>query len=405
MSQNFIPRAVATVGGFFVPSGEITVEQTAYGNADVIRISTYAAGNYDWGRISQKFMPTWVKVNMGPQRDANDVGSMAQLIEGILDEVDVTCDTDEVELRGRGMLALLIDKRITVEPYKNMTVDGAIKKIIESVGLKAQVTASGIRVGRLLNEQDTSMNRNLKALDVIQSLAWGTGFRIRTQGRTVIVGPPPSGKSAFVLERKWGHGDRSGEKLHFTHSALHAHGVKVRVIAYVASTKTTHSTSDPDAKALADSLGLPASANPTGRAKSKGAGLHSASGGGVTENPNSQEYVIIAPGKSMAELEQIKENEERKIARKEFKMQYVFSPTADELIQLVKNSPEFLINMTGTPMPSCDGLYHPERIIWKWVVGKDSSGGTAVGLTIEFNGVNHDIPVPSGGLPNTNVPA
>jgi hypothetical protein len=85
------------------------------------------------------------------------------------------------------------------------------------------------------------------------------------------------------------------------------------------------------------------------------------------------------------------------ITRHEFVATLKFAPTKDELKQLVSLGTEFTVMLSGCEQASHNGLYHPNKVVWAWDLG-DSNSGQAEGLTCEVTMLNHELPVPTGGL-------
>jgi hypothetical protein len=371
----------------------VEVEQTVYSTADTISAQTFAWGTpQDWGAMSQKFNPLSMIVEMGYPKSVG----MSQLIYGSLDEIEVQSDSDQIEFRGRGILANLIDKKISIRPDMNSTITSVITKLISDAGLTPKVANSPIKVGGIINDENVGMSRNMRTLDFINALAYGAGWRVRTQGTTVIVGPPPTDSNTYVLKRTWGT-KSGGTKMRVTHSAFHAHDIKVTVISYIPKTKAKISSTSSSVSALAASLGMSAPTSTTGKSKTTGQGRQSGSSASPSENPDVQHYVIEVANKTKAECDVIAANIRDTIARKEFKLDMTIVPTPQELQALIKAGTEFSIQLDGCPLVSNNGTYHPERVRYIWDLGSDGAAG---GLTIQIQAVNHLLPTPAGGGTN-----
>jgi hypothetical protein len=232
------------------------------------------------------------------------------------------------------------------------------------------------------------MGRNLRVLEYMQMLASGVGWIIRCQGKNVIVGPPPSKATVPTLIQTWSAGGAT--KLRVTHSALHAHDIKVKVLSYLPKSKSrvssgeTQSTTD---LLTGQSLQVPASATPA--ASNVQAGKQTGFATGNFQFSRAEEYVFHIPGLTAAQANARAALIQNEISRHEFIMELEFTPTSDDLTTLVQNSPEFLIQLRGATQASHNQLYHPRKVTWTYSL--------SAGLRINVLAVNHDVPVNTGG--------
>jgi hypothetical protein len=385
------PQVHSYLQNLYIPAFDVSVEQTAYNTADTISVkSIVSIATTDFGLLSQQnSSPIPMRVLVGAPGDPNSYNNSVfdQLIYGFLDELDTDYDTDELEFRGRGALALLVDARTTQRVDMNVDVGIAIAKLISSVGLTPKVQPAGVLVGKILGSDFVSIGRNLKILEFIQKLANGIGWITRCQGTTVIVGPPPSPAQVPVFTKTWSAGGALTARV--KHSALHAHDIKVKVISYLPKSKgrvVTQGTQDLTDLLSGQTLQLP-TAGGTLKTPVTG-GRQSGFATGNFQFSRAEEYVFQIPGLTSAQADARAAKIQAELSRHEFILDMSFTPTPEELRLMVQNSPEFLINMRGFSQASHNQLYHPRQVTWTWNLDD--------GLKVSILAVNHDIPTTGG---------
>src|SRR5579863_2088142 len=218
-----------------VPLKSVSVEKSAYSVADTATCTTFCAGSKtDFGRLSQTAVPCSYEVFVGSGiiRPINAPNSQGQrLLYGLLEQTDTRYDEDEIDLSARGVLALLIDQRMTTRLPMNQTADQVIAGIIKQFGLTPQVTPTTVLAGKILDDDFVTLARNQRAMDVVVGIADYLGWTVRVEGTTVIVGPPATRGQVPELAFVWNR--NAGEKLHVTHDALHTRDIKVIVKSYL----------------------------------------------------------------------------------------------------------------------------------------------------------------------------
>jgi hypothetical protein len=389
-SGAFFPRLAAYLGGNFVPTSEITVEQTAYGNADTATLITPCDGSPDYGAMSQqgKYIPVIIK--------AGEVGKTLlpnQVLYSYLDEINTDYKADTIDMTTRGILALLIDKKMTIKADQNVDVGDVIRKVITDVGLTAQVGHAGVDVGKVLADDYASMSTVMKRMDYINALANGVGWKTRVVGQTVIVGPPGTTSANLpTTVKSQGKGDLLECKV--KHSALHAHNIHVKVTSYLLHNKAKHTTDFNQKYAYllnGQTLDVPTTQSPS-QAKTPSGKQSASISGAQPADTDTEEYVFSWPGLSkdacILKAQQIQEE----LSRHEFILEVEFSPTQADVAFLAQNGPEFLFKLTGASQGSHNQTYHPRRVSWHWSV----EGG----LKINILAVNHVLPQNTGGLAN-----
>lgn len=408
------PRAFAYVNGIFIPVKQLSVEQTAYASADAAHITTFL---YDLGinlgalSQQQKYVPVNITVGNSTNPPAYGGKSYAPLYYGFLEELDADWGADSYTVSSRGILAILIDQRISQRIDMNVDIGDAITALIKKYGygMTTQIGKAGVPVGKVLTADYVSIARNVRVFDLIQVLAQGVGWTMRTKGTTVIVGPPPvvpttqlattqaisaGSVNAPVFVKQWqGPGIGGGTGLTIKHNAMHSHNIKVKVVSYVNKSKGASSGESSDQGQSAALLGMPA---PTASTSSTPGGRQvgtTSVGEGAT---NDEEYIFHIPGLTAAKCITTANLIRDEISRHEFIAELTFVPTASELLTLVQASPEFAVYLTGEALhkQGHDQVYFPRRITWNYAVDAGSGGG---GLTVSMLMVNHPVPQPTGG--------
>jgi hypothetical protein len=343
-----------------------------------------------------KYIPVVIK--------AGEVGKTLlpnQVLYSYLDEINTNYKSDVIEMSTRGVLALLIDKKLTEKSDQNVDVGVVIKKIITGVGLKANVGTAGIKVGKILKEDFASMSGTIRAMDYINALANGVGWKSRVQGQTVIVGPPILGSALPVLTKSMNDGDMLEGSV--KHSALHAHNIHVKVVSYIPHSKSKHSTSHPAFNTQyayllnGETLDVPTLKSPAkakGSNGTKGGNVGGTFSGAKPADTDTEEYVFAIPGLTKEACLKKAQLIQEELSRHEFILDVTFSPTAQDIEFLASNGPEFLFKLTGCSQKSHNQTYHPRRVSWHWSIEE--------GLKIQILAVNHLLPQSTGGLSNSD---
>jgi hypothetical protein len=209
------------------------------------------------------------------------------------------------------------------------------------------------------------------------------------QGENVLIGPPPATNSVPTITKT--HGAGGDLSLKITHSALHAHDIKVKVVSYLPKTKGRIASSTVDTTDLLTGQGVQAPST-TSPAKSKvqaPIGRQSGFATGNFQYSQQQEYIYHIPGLTAEECDQKAKAIQAELSRHEFIMDMEWSPTGAELTKLIQSSPEFLINLRGCSQASHNQLYHPRHVTW--TISQDE------GIRVKVTAVNHDIPQDTGG--------
>lgn len=390
---SYQPRFFATVNGINVPLTSISVEQTSYGIADTIKLTTpLFDAPVDFGQLSQVVKGAPIVVYGGYAESQNHF----TVIQGILEDIDNDYDEDLITIHGRGLLANLVDAKISIKAKMNSTVTQVITELIQKYGLKAQVAQSSVTVGSIIKTDFVAITRNVRALDFIHMLCRQVGWTTRTVGGTVVVGPPPDvtrpllhRSVVFSSDPKVGY----FKSLKINHNALHNRQIKVKVVSYVQSTKQKSVASKQGP--LSALLGLPIPGSTTTTAGFKG-GLQSGTTS-VGERTNVEEYVIPVSNKTQQECDDLAVALAEAIANHEFVATVKIILTLAEFQPIVESSPDFNMSISGCSQYSNNGTYFPKTITWDW------SAETAVGLELTMECVNHVLPAPTGGLPNSSL--
>jgi len=399
------PIVQLRINGIFVPAWSGYVEKSAYSVADTASFDTFCANApMDYGEVSQVVSPCPYEVFVGQAGSISPKNNTQRLLYGLLEEAETTYEEDRVELRARGVLALLIDQNLTALLPMSETVDKVIAWIISQYGLVPQVASTistqapnGVPVGHLLQDAYVSMSRNYKAFEMITALADGLGWDVRVQGTTVIVGPPAKRGTVSELTKVWGAS--AGERLQVTHNALHARNIKVIVKSYLPRTKSRTASLGLNQNDPAAILALPSVQLPTSPRQLGPSGIqHGASTVGGTYT--GEVYTFHIPGLTAAQCDAKAGAIRDDLTRREFIVDYTFSPTMDEAKMMIAAGTEFTLNLSGCSQTSHNGLYHPKVVRWNWDSGEDDSGDP-IGLTVQITAYNHEISsaeAPTGGI-------
>lgn len=385
----------------FVPIKSVTVEKSAYSVADTATCTTFCAGSpVDYGKLSQTAIPCSYEVFLGsgtiaPRNAPNAQGQ--RLLYGLLEQIDTRYDDDEIDLAARGVLALLIDQRMTSRLPMNETVDKVIAGIITQFGLKAQVTSTSVTAGKVLNNDFVTMSRNLRAMDIVVGLADFLGWSVRVQGTTVVVGPPAQrGGSTPELSFVWNN--NAGEKLSVTHDALHNRDIKVIVKSYLPRIKSRVSATATLLSGATlpqpSTLGLPTQGPASAQSQQPPSGMQSGYTS-VGADYQTEVYVFHIPGLTADQCNAMASKIRDDITRHEFVATLEFAPDPSQIALLVPAGCEFTVQLTGCSQPSHNALYHPKQVTWTWDVGQGQ--GDAPGLSCKIMMVNHELPAPVAG--------
>jgi len=391
------------LNGVFIPTWRGMVEISAYSVTDTASFDTFIANApLDYGALSQTVSPCPYEVFIGQAGQIMRSNASQRLLYALLEEEDGRYEEDRIELRARGVLALLIDQRITARLPMNQTVDKLIAWVISQFGLTSQVASSvssdfpnGVPAGKLLQYQYVAMSRNYRAFELITALAEGLGWDVRVQGTTVIVGPPPTRGQVPEISKVWGN--NAGEKLSVIHNALHSRNIKVIVKSYLPHLKVRTAS----LRAIQNSpaiLGLPTPGNPSSRGpQPQGNQTGFTSVGG---NYTGEVYVFHVPGLDANQCDAMASKIRDDLTRREFIVEFTWSPSLQELQTLVPAGTEWTLNLSGCSQRSANGLYHPRKVTWEWDSGENEDGD-ASGLTCTVSAVNHELSAamaPTGGI-------
>jgi hypothetical protein len=380
------PQLQLFVNGIFVPTVEITITLGAYGVADKVEAKTFfnglsdAMGGTSIFQMSQKVRPCPVTVKIANHTTGT---SPLPVFQGVLDELDAEIDMDTVSINCRGLLAVLIDQRMSLKVDQNVDVGAAISALIKKYGLTPKVGLAGVTVGSVLTADHVAHGRNIRIFDFIRTLANGVGWNVRVQGSSIVVGPVPDRTAVPEFVRTWGSDTSGFTILKITHCALHSHDIKVKVLSYIPKRKgRTASTAQGAVAAL---LGLPA---PLTTAKKSNAGTGKQSSGftpiGESETIDN-EYVVHVVGKTTDQCDKIAANIRDEISTREFVADMSWTPLASDLKALANAGCEFTIRLQGVQEAVMNTTYIPRETIWTWSID--------AGLLLSIKGNN--IPLPN----------
>lgn len=386
MNESNFVSAYLDYGGTWVPIESFKVEQTTYGIADNMEITTPLKGSPDYMAMSQATNPMPIALfvsvaNTGFQR----------VFTGYAEDIEDDHETDLTTIKGRGLLANLVDARTSLKALMNVTVTQAITALITRYHLKSRVAASNTKVGTILKGDYVATGRNLKVLDFIHLLCRNEGWSTRVQGDVVIVGPPPD-PTAIVLPKDWRKGVYlTGPRV--THNALHNRHIVVKVVSYHQGSKKRGRGRAKGQGPISRLLGFPAPLAGTAKPGQRAGRVSDTTT--VGERENVEEYVIPVAGLTQDECIRAAELLRDEINRHEFLVDMAFSPSIDEFMLLVKNTPEFTVQITGVEHASAEGAYFPKNVTLAAHIGQEGGGA---GLVCELNLVNHELPAPTGGV-------
>jgi hypothetical protein len=368
----------------------VEVEQTAYGVADTITVTTpLSTQPQDLGALSQKVNPTPFSVYFAFILPNNKIEPHL-VLDGLLDELENDYETDIITLKGRGILANLVDARISVKPNMNSTITNVITQLIKQyTQLTPKIQSTSVLAGTIIKDDYIAMSRNLKALDFIQLLARSQGWTVRVSNGVIVVGDPPDPSEDARFSLNFAGGDWLSLKI--THNALHNKNIKVKVVSYGQSTK--HRGLARSQGAVAALLGLPVPVSKTASPAGTKAGPIDGTTS-VGERDNVEEYVIPIHNLDQQACLDLAAKTQAFINLHEFVAQGVFTLGADDLRKIAKVSPDFIVDLAGCDQPSNNGTYFPHHVNWDWDVSSSS------GLTFDVELVNHVLPVPTGGTAN-----
>lgn len=391
------PRMYGRINGIYIPTKSIEVTQSSYGVADTASVETYLEGQtHDFGALSQRVQPVPFQVMAGYISRGRQ-GNFSPLLNGLLDEIDNEYETDVLTFHARGILANLVDTRLSITPNMNDTAQHVIQQVITKAGLTAKVASDPMNrsVGAILRKDDYVTGiKNMRALDFIHAICRWVGWTTRAVGNTVVVGPPPDPSTGPKLVKAWDK--RAGMKLKVTHNALHNRNIKVKVISYIQAHKA-RSRAKVQQSMLAQELFPGVEPKSSGSTVRGGTG-HQSGTTTVGERDNIEEYVIPVPNATDAECIALAQVIADEINRHEFLADFTFTPTPEEFATIVQYSPDFTVQLTGCAQASNNGLYYPKEVNWSWAIG-DSAPTYEVTLKM----VNHPLPAPAGGLPSGDV--
>lgn len=390
-----------------VPLMSVSVEKSAYSVADTATCSTFCAGSpIDYGKLSQIAIPCTYEVFLGsgtlsPNSAPNAQGQ--RLFYGLLEQIVTTYDEDTIDLSARGVLALLIDQRMTARLPMNEPLETVISGIISQFQLTPKFVGppSGVSAGKVLDNDFVTMARNQRAMDVIVGLADFLGWSIRVQDTTVIFGPPAARNTVPELSVQWGN--NAGEKLNVTHDALHNRNIKVIVKSYLPRVKSRVSATATllSGQTLAQPaiIGLPGQTPTSAQSQKPPSGAQTGFTS-VGADYQTEVYVFHIPGLTADQCNAMASKIRDDITRHEFIATLEFAPDPSQIAQLVPAGTEFTVNLAGCSQASHNGLYHPKQVTWDWAIGQNE--GDTPGLTCKIVMVNHELPPPvsgtSGGL-------
>lgn len=390
------PGFYGQLNGEYVPTKSIEITQSSYGVADEITITTpLSMATVDYGALSQKVPGAPVQI-FGGFGSTQGTGPKQPVVQGVLESLSNDYDNDTITIKARGILANLVDARLSTKIVQNQTITQAITKIIQKYGLTARVSPSTIQVGAVLSGasagapvDQVSTARNMRALDFIHMLCRTAGWTTRAVGGVVVVGPPPDTKTAPLITLNWAAGGLMS--LHIEHNALHNRNIKVKVVSYIQSGKqrglSVNSTP------LASSIGIPNQQSTTSKAQPGSPSGRQSGFTSVGERTNVEEYVIPIPNLTQQQCIDRAAAIAFEINQHEFTADMSFSIGSEFFAQVVLVSPDFNVQLNGCDQASNNGLYYPKDVKWTWSAEKPD------GLMMEIQAINHPLPAPGGGQP------
>ena len=381
------------LNGVFIPTWRGMVELTAYSVADTANFDTFlASAPLDYGALCQTVKACPYEVFIGQRGQIARSNPAQRVLYALLEEEEATYEEDRIELRARGVLALLIDQRVTARVPMNQTADKIIAGIISQFGLTPQVAATSVPVGKLLQDDYVAMSRNYRALEFITALADELGWDVRVQGTTVIVGPPAVRGTVPEISKVWSN--NAGEKLRVTHNSLHSRNIKVVVKSYLPRLKSRTASLGANANNPAAILGLPAQ-TPTAPV-SRGPSGNQTGFTSVGGNYTGEIYTFHIPGLTAQQCDNMAGKIRDDLTRREFIVEFTWSPSLQEAQTIVSAGTEWTLNLTGCSQRSSNQVYHPKKVTWNWESGEDDASPS--GLTCTVLGVNHELPAPTSGI-------
>ena len=191
------PRAVVLVDGVRVDGWiDWAVENNAFFTANVFRVS-FARSNLPAGRdaawwSAQARIEIEIRVGFPGDPERFDVGGLASLIIGRVDDVTDNPVTGVLDVTGRDLSADLMDAK-TTEKWPNRTASQIAEDLAARHGLQALAKPSTTPAGRYYQIDNVQLTDEATEWDLLTYLARQERAMVFLRGRTLVFGPRDTG--------------------------------------------------------------------------------------------------------------------------------------------------------------------------------------------------------------------
>jgi len=161
-------------------------------------------------------------------------GGLSRLIYGKADEVTWDMATNAMEISGRDLSSIFIDNK-TEQKYPNLTSSQIVAKLAATAGLKANVVATGTKVGKYYDVDHVRLQDDRTQWDLLTYLAREEQYVVYVEGTTLNFIPQPKDSQTpyqFTYSPAPTLGGSIGlnaENIKITHQKTLAKGVTVTV--------------------------------------------------------------------------------------------------------------------------------------------------------------------------------
>ena len=199
------PRAIIEINGDILHHGLYSAQIT---NNTIFQADTWTAVLVA-SQLPKDSAVQWyaaqkveVKIYIGFPKDPAHFGidELSHLMTGYADSIEYNPVADTVTLTGRDLTGLLIDHK-TYAKYPNLTASQIAQQMATKYGLKADITATTVPVGRYYSMDHVRTTTQETDWDLLTYLAQESGFWVYIHGSTLYFGAPPQpGKNDFIIE-------------------------------------------------------------------------------------------------------------------------------------------------------------------------------------------------------------
>jgi phage protein D len=207
------PRGAVTINGRAVPWVSFQVDSNSTFNADTFKVTLAAnALPIDLTAahlIDGRDLAVGVYAGFPSNPQAFSVAELGQLIYGRTDDVHYDPAGGTLELSGRDLTGVFIDRK-TSDKFQNLTSSQIASGLALRAGLTPVVTSTTTKAGTYYAIDNARLTLNMSEWELLCYLASQENFAVYVMGRELHFEPKPTPGDAYALQWVPGQGGSSG---------------------------------------------------------------------------------------------------------------------------------------------------------------------------------------------------